>query len=342
MELIEGTSLANFIVSLSEKKQKIAEEEAWNIIVQICAALRYMHVEKRVIHRDIAPSNILIDHKHRVKLADFGLAKQWEQQSASMMKSFVGTIIYSCPEIVQSQPYTEKADIWSLGCILYELLTLTQPFNANNPLTVAKKIVDEDYEPVSDKEYSPLLAGIVKACMTADPKKRPNITQLLSMMTPKLVEQMDKLRTKEESLTDQLRIVGDRMSDMESKTNLQLNSPKHLKKSSFNPITETLKVNSAALKKMQDPISSMLEYIQKILLLTKLSTTLKKDSKQVLVESFLKKIFAKDKDGSYIKHEIHKLMNSSRDTVKLDVSNTLTYEKLNQILDDLERENILM
>ena len=73
----------------------------------------------------------------------------------SVMKSFVGTILYSCPEIVQSQPYTEKADIWSLGCIIYELMTFSQPFSAGNPLTIAKKIVEGDYKPLLEDFYSP-------------------------------------------------------------------------------------------------------------------------------------------------------------------------------------------
>ena len=99
----------------------------WSILSQLVAALRYLHCEKKVMHRDLAPSNILMDGDGNIKLADFGLAKKWGTQSAaaSVMKSFVGTILYSCPEIVQSQSYTEKADIWSLGCIIYELITFT-------------------------------------------------------------------------------------------------------------------------------------------------------------------------------------------------------------------------
>ena len=74
------------------------------------------------------------------------------------MKSFVGTILYSSPEIVQSQTYTNKADIWSLGCIIYELMTLQQPFNGNNPLSIAQKIVDGEYEPLEeDGFYSQML-----------------------------------------------------------------------------------------------------------------------------------------------------------------------------------------
>lgn len=127
------------------------------------------------MHRDLAPSNILIDSDFNIKLADFGLAKKFGTNSVSVMKSFVGTILYSCPEIVQSQTYTNKADIWSLGCIIYELMTFSQPFNASNPLTIAKKIVDGEYIRINQDNYSPLLIDIVRKCMTADQTKRPNI-----------------------------------------------------------------------------------------------------------------------------------------------------------------------
>jgi len=94
------------------------------------------------------------------------------------MRSFVGTILYSCPEIVQSQAYTNKADIWSLGCIVYEVMTLSQPFNASNPLSIAKKIVDGEFVPIVPDSYSPLLINVVQKCMTAEQALRPNITEL--------------------------------------------------------------------------------------------------------------------------------------------------------------------
>jgi serine/threonine protein kinase len=102
MELLDGVSLADYILSQSEKKHRIKEEVVWNILTQLCAALRYLHDVKRIVHRDLAPSNILIDSDFNIKLADFGLAKRFGTQSVSVMKSFVGTILYSCPEIVQS------------------------------------------------------------------------------------------------------------------------------------------------------------------------------------------------------------------------------------------------
>ena len=81
----------------------------------------------------------------------------------------VGTILYLSPEVVQSKPYNEKADIWSLGCILYELATLRQPFQGENTLTVARKIVEEEYERLDANKFSPLFISVVQKCMTRDP-----------------------------------------------------------------------------------------------------------------------------------------------------------------------------
>lgn len=200
MELVEGMTIADYILSMSEKKQKIPEEEIWDIFIQLCEALRYLHFEKHVVHRDIAPANILLNKQGRVKLADFGLAKDWGQQSG-MMRSFVGTVVYTCPEIVQNMPYTNKADIWSLGCVMYELMNLRPAFLAMNPLTMAKKIVDEDYEPLDSSGYSPHLIRAIKACMTASQEKRPNAEELSAIIGPKLLSHIDKMRVKEESLS---------------------------------------------------------------------------------------------------------------------------------------------
>jgi serine/threonine protein kinase len=79
--------------------ERLPEELAKQYAAQLVSALEYLQSLK-VMHRDLAPSNILIDGDFNIKLADFGLAKKWGTQSASVMKSFVGTILYSCPEIV--------------------------------------------------------------------------------------------------------------------------------------------------------------------------------------------------------------------------------------------------
>jgi len=76
----------------------------------MCSVLQYLHYERSIIHRDINPTNILVDNNFNIKLADFGLAKTF-QRGIKVNQSFVGTPAYSCPEILQNKPYTEKADI---------------------------------------------------------------------------------------------------------------------------------------------------------------------------------------------------------------------------------------
>merc|ERR1719181_1458166 len=137
MEYCSGVSLQNLIISSKEKRlSKLPEEQTWQIFVQLCLALRYLHVEKGIAHRDLTPNNVLVHaHTLAVKVADFGLARQKGACAGSMMKSFVGTILYSCPEIVQHQPYTNKTDVWALGCLLYKMATLRDPFQGSNPLS---------------------------------------------------------------------------------------------------------------------------------------------------------------------------------------------------------------
>jgi NIMA (never in mitosis gene a)-related kinase len=144
MELVEGTSLLELINSHAEKKQLIPERKIREIVVQILHALYYIHKKKSITHRDLTPSNILLRTEAdvltketvlRPVLVDFGLARQ-RQSDHSVMASVVGTITYSCPEIIERRPYTDKADIWSLGVILYQLICLRNPFADSNPLQV--------------------------------------------------------------------------------------------------------------------------------------------------------------------------------------------------------------
>ncbi|KAM4856031.1 serine/threonine-protein kinase Nek10 isoform X8 [Urocitellus parryii] len=93
MELIEGASLGEHFSSLKEKQHHFTEERLWKIFIQLCLALRYLHKEKRIVHRDLTPNNIMLGDKDKVTVTDFGLAKQ--KQENSKLTSVVGTILYS-------------------------------------------------------------------------------------------------------------------------------------------------------------------------------------------------------------------------------------------------------
>ena len=144
MEVIKGSNLSELIKSQNEKSALLPEETIWRILICLLSVLRYLHLEKKIIHRDLNPSNIMVDNKLNIKVTDFGLAKSMKA-GENLNQSFVGTVSYSAPEIVQRQKYNEKADIWSLGCILHELMSLKPAFSGNNPLLMAKIIVNSEF-----------------------------------------------------------------------------------------------------------------------------------------------------------------------------------------------------
>ncbi|XP_028927181.2 serine/threonine-protein kinase Nek10 isoform X2 [Ornithorhynchus anatinus] len=202
MELIEGAPLGEHFSSLKEKQHHFTEERIWNIFIQLCLALRYLHKEKRIVHRDLTPNNIMLGDKDKVTITDFGLAKQ--KQENSKLTSVVGTILYSCPEVVQSEPYGEKADVWAAGCILYQMATLNPPFYSTNMLSLATKIVEAVYEPVPEGVYPEKLTVIIKRCLTPDAEARPDIVEVSSMIADVMMKYLDVLATSQLALEKKL------------------------------------------------------------------------------------------------------------------------------------------
>jgi len=200
MEFCSGVSLQSFTASKREKGfVRLPEEQTWQIFVQLCLALRYLHIEKRIAHRDLTPNNVLVQaHTLATKIADFGLARQKaggaDTKCASMMRSMVGTILYSCPEIVQHKPYTHKTDVWALGCLLYKMATLTDPFQGSNPLTVAKRIVECDYVRLDPCHHSEMLINTCSRCLTVVPEDRPDIQQVCQLITAALLHHLESIQ----------------------------------------------------------------------------------------------------------------------------------------------------
>ena len=191
MELVEGTSLLDHITSHTDRGGTMSEEQIWPVFIQLCLALSYMHIDKRVVHRDLTSNNIMIDPRRRVKVMDLGLALQRREREEVMNKP-AGTIAFSCPEIVTGDEYTDKADIWSLGCILYQMATGKAPFGSENPIAVTRRVVSGQYAAV-DSSFSPLLHEVVRRLLTVDPKQRPDILQVSFLISPLLMAQLDRV-----------------------------------------------------------------------------------------------------------------------------------------------------
>ena len=154
-----------------------SENQILDWFTQICLALKHVH-DRKIIHRDLKSSNIFLTKENTIKLGDFGIATVLTNtlQKAS---TIVGSPYYLSPEIIDNKPYNMKTDIWSLGVILYELCSLTQPFNANNLNYLALKIVRGEYTPLGNN-VSKDLKFLVGLLLLTDPNKRPNINEILS------------------------------------------------------------------------------------------------------------------------------------------------------------------
>lgn len=134
----------------------------------------------RIIHRDLKPGNIMLDEEYNVKLGDFGLAKILSN-SKVYAHTNVGTPYYMSPEQVTDSGYDEKGDIWSLGCILYEMCALSPPFEASNHLALAMKIKEGVYKPLDRNRYSQTLRDLIDNMLSVDPTNRMSIEQICGL-----------------------------------------------------------------------------------------------------------------------------------------------------------------
>ncbi|NXK53705.1 NEK3 kinase, partial [Chauna torquata] len=153
------------------------EDTICHWFVQMCLGVKHIH-DKRVLHRDIKSKNVFLTQNGRVKLGDFGSARLLAHP-LSYACTYVGTPYYVPPEIWESMPYNNKSDIWSLGCILYELCTLRHPFQANSWKQLILKICKGSYNPLPS-HYSYELHYLIKEMFKRNPKNRPSASTILA------------------------------------------------------------------------------------------------------------------------------------------------------------------
>jgi serine/threonine-protein kinase len=138
MQYVEGEDLGKRIA----QKKNLTAEEIIDMSRQICRGLRYAH-ENNVIHRDIKPQNVLIDRHNVCRLSDFGIAKIFESTNLTMTGMAVGTPEYMSPEQAEGEKLDCQTDIYSLGVVIYEMITKRPPFTGSNPVAIAYKQVHE-------------------------------------------------------------------------------------------------------------------------------------------------------------------------------------------------------
>ncbi len=168
MAHIKGPSLKDKIVS-----GPLDIDQALNIVIQVAEGLQEAH-EKGIIHRDIKPANIMLASKGQVKIMDFGLAKLSWGVDLTKTATIMGTVAYMSPEQAKGEEVDHRTDIWSLGAMIYEMLTGERPFKVTHDQAVLYAILNEDPVPITKirKDIPQELEKIVKKALEKNPKKR--------------------------------------------------------------------------------------------------------------------------------------------------------------------------
>lgn len=146
MQYVDGTDLGRYIA----ENKMLPLTEIVDLSKQICRGLRYAH-SCNIIHRDIKPQNVLLEKNGVARLSDFGIAKIFSGSNITLTGSAVGTPEYMSPEQAQGKALDVQTDIYSLGVVMYEMVTRHPPFTGNNPMAVAYKQVHELPVPPSMK-----------------------------------------------------------------------------------------------------------------------------------------------------------------------------------------------
>ena len=178
MEYVEGINLKELI----KKEGALQESRAINIVKQIALALSEAH-NKKIIHRDIKPHNIMMNKDNMVKVGDFGIAKAVNSSTITSVGAVMGSVHYFSPEQARGGYMDERSDIYSLGIVLYELLTGNVPFSGDTPVNVALKHIHSKVELSEDmiSKISPATQNILTKMTQRNVDKRyKNVEQLIA------------------------------------------------------------------------------------------------------------------------------------------------------------------
>ena len=178
MEYAEKGDALKRIEGHYKKHTSFAEYELWSATIQCLCGLKALH-DLKVMHRDVKCANILISGRNEYKLADFNVSKVVNQKNG-LLYTQTGTPYYASPEVWKDKPYDFKSDIWSLGCVLYEMAALRPPFKAKDMKGLYQKVTAGNYPPISSR-YSYEFREVISLMLQPCTDFRPTVDQLLSL-----------------------------------------------------------------------------------------------------------------------------------------------------------------
>jgi len=181
MEYLHGEDLKAILAAANKAKEQLPLELALQIAVGCCAGLHHAHEQTdyagrplEIVHRDVSPSNIIVTRQSGVKLIDFGIAKAASDKEHTGVGVLKGKVAYMSPEQCRGEPLDRRCDVFAMGIVLYEMVTMERPFRAANVLGTVHKLLGE--EPTRPRELRrdcpPALERIVLKALEKDPHKR--------------------------------------------------------------------------------------------------------------------------------------------------------------------------
>ena len=176
MEYGDQGDLFQLITEHKKTKKHFTEEEIWSALIQLLNGLKSLH-ELNILHRDLKSANVFLFKGGIVKLGDLNVSKITRE---GMGYTQTGTPYYASPEVWKDKPYDSKSDIWSLGCVIYEMCALNPPFRAQNMEELFKKVIRGYYPDISNR-YSKDLSEILKLMIQTEVGARPSCDELLIM-----------------------------------------------------------------------------------------------------------------------------------------------------------------
>lgn len=176
MEYADGGDLLHKINQHKKNSSFASEREIWQIFIQIVRGLKALH-DLNILHRDLKCANIFLFNDGVVKVGDMNVSKVAKR---GLVYTQTGTPYYASPEVWRDLPYDSKSDIWSLGCVMYETISLNPPFRSQDMQGLYKKVIRGIYSALP-AQYSQDLNSLIKTLLQVNPGMRPSCDKLIEM-----------------------------------------------------------------------------------------------------------------------------------------------------------------
>ncbi|KAM0967580.1 hypothetical protein FF1_016098 [Malus domestica] len=175
-EFLSGGSMYDF---LHKQRGVLSLLSLLRVAIDVSRGMNYLH-QNNIIHRDLKAANLLMDGTGVVKVADFGIARV--RAESGVMTAETGTYRWMAPEVIEHRPYNHKADVFSFGVVLWELLTGKLPYENLTPLQAAVGVVQKGLRPTIPSHTNPMLMELMERCWQQDPSLRPEFSEIVNML----------------------------------------------------------------------------------------------------------------------------------------------------------------